>query len=364
MHLDKEISGFFLEEFGVALEKTRLEKYSAQEWRSFCEERKLKQAEGAYTIRNLTAHVLEDTEFAIPNYFHEYFGHGLFIEHSIEGKKLYNLEQKLMKEEKGLKSESEIIEFRKSSRTYEELQKQHNANLMLYEGFAMWIECLLSNMTGNLSIFEKKMSAMPKGQQELCMQFASYSKRFGAHGLFWKSGMPKHYTEQKLEAVLKEVFRADFERIELAVVYGSRKPYSDIDIFVVSDRIQCSFLGWLDVYAVSNATFNELLGKLDISITDALFSGSFVAGKKELFETARSSAINSEITPEIIQYHREHSEKAGKLASKFKRETEEHGNAMRYKASYLANANELEKGKKPLTLKSLMADYPMLKKNY
>lgn len=354
------INAFLKEKFNIKVEKSTVNAYSKEEWVRFCNARNLVNAEGIYIPRNHSAHILLETEFMEQNFFHEYYGHGLYIEHSANGKELHSLEKKLMEEEiANIKDMAELESFRENNTTYNELKEFCKENLSMYEGFAMWMEYYLSGLTGSLDRFEKKFMLMDDGRRLLCQRFIDYSMDYGEHALLYSCGFPKHYNAEIIEDILGRMFRK--EAIDLALIYGSRKPDSDIDIFMVSE-MPCCYFEWLDIYSVSRETFDDLVNKLDISITDALFSGAFVMGEKEILENAKSKVLKKKISKDDILFHRKHAIKAKHLAMKYPETAKEHKSAMRHHSSYLANADELEQGKKPLTLKNLIRKYPELKK--
>jgi len=72
--------------------------------------------------RNQTAVVQEQNSLSL---FHEYFGHGLYSEQSLSGRKLVDLEKRLLEEEKQ--------EFSSGKFTLEDVQKFRNANLTFQE---------------------------------------------------------------------------------------------------------------------------------------------------------------------------------------------------------------------------------------
>lgn len=357
----REINLFLAKKFGIRVEKSSLQGYNREEWERFCTEGGLNDAEGAYMPRDYSAHFLSDSEFAMQSVFHEYFGHGLFIEHAEAGKELHNLEEKLMQEEAGIEKDR-LKDFRRNNAAHVQAREFCNKNLALYEGFAMWMEGYLSSLTGSFAMFRKKFEMLSNEQKSLCAKFASFADEYGEYALLYSCGLPKFHNRGILENILRKMYKKNFECIEFALVYGSRKPYSDIDIFMVAENIECSYLGWIDVYSVSRKTFDGLVGKLDISITDPLFTGDFIFGNKECLGKAKSRILSADIKPEHISYHRQHAEKAKELAMKHAEGSYEHKSAMRYSLSYNANANELEKGNRPLTLKELIRKYPGLKK--
>lgn len=189
-------------------------------------------------------------------------------------------------------------------------------------------------------------------------KLTDYQSVHGEYALLYSCGFPKYYNINILEDILRKLFREDFNSIEFSLVYGSRKPQSDIDIFMVSDKIPNSYLQWIDISSVSNQNFQDLLSKLDLSITDPLFTGQFICGNKTYLEQAKTIINKMPITQETITHHIQHTARAKELALQHCEETKEHQTAMRWSKSYLANAKELKQNRKALTLANLVRKYP------
>lgn len=353
-----EINAYLQERFGISVNESAICRHSAGEWAAFSGSNSFS-ADGAYFVRDRTAHVNSESEFALIDTFHEYFGHGLYIEHSLPGKMLYSLEQKLMKEEReaGLNSRKQLDDFRKQSKTCAEIAEFQRKTIVSYEGFAMWMEWYLSMLTNNLPLYEKKAALRSDSANALTNSFIEFSRQNTDYALLYANGFPKHYNAEILNEIVRNVFKNDLSSMDFALVYGSRKPYSDIDLFIVSEKIPCFFTGWLDVYSVPREKFNGLLANQDISITDALCTGELVYGNDASFQNAKRNAVESAITKEAIEFHLNHSRKAGEMSLKCEN-ADEKRSAARYAVSYRLNAIEMKEGRKPLTLKALIERYP------
>lgn len=353
----KEINSYLQERFGISVNESSLCRHTAEEWKVFSEKYGFN-TEGAYFVRDKSAHVNSDSAFSSTDTFHEYFGHGLYIEHSLAGKELYSLERKLVKEEQdaGIKAEG-LSDFRENNETCKKIQELEKRMLIPYEGFAMWMEWYLSMLTGGTEQYELKSALMRESAKQISSDFIEFSKANTDYALLYANGFPKHYNANVLNEIAGNVFKNDLSSIGFALVYGSRKPYSDIDMFIVSDKIPCFFTGWLDVYSVTRERFNELLSKLDISITDALFTGELVYGDKALFENAKKKALKAKASRKAIDFHLNHAGKARELSDKCS-DAREKRSAARYAVSYFLNAVEMQNGRKPLTLKALIEKYP------
>jgi len=363
--LQKRISKFLQNKFNIIPKKSQLIYHEKKDWERYCLARDLNQSsEGFYCLRDLSAHILTDSEFLLQNLFHEFFGHGLYFEHSINGKEAHSLEQKLREEEKQCKSLNEIKRLRQNNPLYNQILKLQEQDFNQTEGFAMWMELYLSALTKNISGFEKRYEQLANSRKMILDKFIDYGKALGEHAVLFSCGFPKFYDNKILESLLKNIFKQDFESIKFALLYGSRKPYSDIDLFIVSDKIKSNNFGWMDVYSIGKNHFEDLASKLDISVTDALFTGDLILGDKGYLEKIKKRILFSPITPNAIKFHKKHSEKAKILASQCFNSLEHYRSAMQFNESYLKNAFELEKGHKPLTLKKLKSIYPEVFKKF
>src|SRR3990167_5529983 len=114
---------YHLNLLGYKPEQIGLRIFSDGEWGSFCERIGLNSnSSGAYMPRNQTAFLDGNNHLSL---FHEYFGHGLYCEQSLAGRKLVELEKKLLEEEKkefskGKFTLEDIKKFRQPNQTFQE----------------------------------------------------------------------------------------------------------------------------------------------------------------------------------------------------------------------------------------------------
>lgn len=75
-------------------EQTFLQQIPKNQWNEFVEQKRLNpNSVGIYLPRNQTAIVRDESPLSL---FHEYFGHGLYCEQNLIGRKLVDLEKKLL----------------------------------------------------------------------------------------------------------------------------------------------------------------------------------------------------------------------------------------------------------------------------
>ncbi|MFH1332969.1 MAG: nucleotidyltransferase domain-containing protein [archaeon] len=354
IHKIKEnLEKHLLKQFKIYPEKSKVKVYNLPDWITFGNSRGTgAYTPGLYTMIDNTSHLLDCPEIA-QTLFHEHFGHGLYSEHTQTGRELTRLMQEAKKEETAAnpRTSEELRNFRATNTTIQRLIDEKTKHYPEREGFAVWMQHYLSNITGRQGEFKKTLRKASEHLREITEKLIRFSASYGEHALLYDLGFPKHYNKEIIKNLLQRIYPAN--DIKLALLYGSRKPHSDIDIFIVSDRIKREDCEWLDISSVDVKLFEDLVSKLDISVTDPLFTGETILGDERYLEQTQKKILSLEITPEQIKYHKQHAEKAKQIA--LNAPTPKHSQtAMRYNWSYLANAKELEKGRKALTLKQLM----------
>ncbi|PIU29624.1 hypothetical protein COT07_04935 [Candidatus Woesearchaeota archaeon CG07_land_8_20_14_0_80_44_23] len=234
----------------------------------------------------------------------------------------------------------------------EELTRIANSQIGSYEGFAIWLESYLSERTDNNALFEKKMAKeISPSYSSVFNDFKSFEKRYGAFAIVAQLGFPKYYDQSKIVAVLKNFLEKEFDSIELCILYGSKKPYSDIDIFIVSDSVKSFSNHWLDIYSLSRSEFDEKIKNFSIDALDPVFSGEVLKGDN--IEQIKQRVLSMPVTEDTISYNLKKSEEQGQIAGMYHEDSKERRIALSYQRSYYENAKNLKEGKKILTLKSI-----------
>jgi len=280
--------------------------------------------------KSLTARLRKDSEFLDVNLLHEYFGHGTYIEHSIPGMEIQRLEDE---------------------GSADPLVEQLEWDI---EGFAMWIEHFLSERTGRIPLFERKMDeVIGEDHKSIFEAFLNFTNEYGRLALFGEMELPKHYEEEEVVDTIRRLSKEKFGNIDLGILYGSRQPYSDIDIFLVSPDIESRHYGWLDVYAKSREEFESRLLLLDILITDPIMTGSQIIGEETLQRHYRRILHQEPITEEAISHNLARADEERSKALEYRPDTKGRLKGLKNSRIYRMNARELETGKKPLSLQAL-----------
>lgn len=341
-----EGKNFLRKEFNLGIEKSKIKLYSNKQWSEFCKLNNFEeQYSGLYLPEYYLAYVNKNSKFLIPDMFHELYGHGLFCEKSILGKELTNI----------IKEKRLVKDFLYSPI---DLSKQifgfMNYNIKNYEGFAMWLESKISIETGNKKLWEEKKQKLPKENVNVFEQFKQLENKISSFGLISQMGFPKYYSEETIRNLFSKLYSERLNSIDLAILYGSKKPESDIDLFIVSNnKTNNYFNGWLDVYEVNRDDFKYWLNNLDISITDPLFSGILIYGNENYFNFLKSLVIKTPISQESINYNISEAKKQQKILENNSLNNYQSKLCKSYINSFYKNSKQLVLGNKHLTLKNL-----------
>lgn len=269
-------NSFYQDLLGYKPEQTRLQTLTQEQWQPFCERTGLNQnSSGIYLPRNKTAVIPSESETVPLGLFHEYFGHGLFCEQTLSGRRLVDLERKLLEEEKqefnGRKFTLEDVQrFRKDNQSFQKLSGFRRQNLIQYELFAMWTEYLLSGEFGLREMFDGKYDGLTSEIQEQIDGIVNFSGQYGNLATFYSFGLRKIQDKVRLLKLSQDLFNDSLNKTRLILHFGSGKPFSDIDLFVVSNDILPSYDSWLDIRAYKFDEIERGIKVLNPMITDPL----------------------------------------------------------------------------------------------
>jgi hypothetical protein len=176
-----------------------------------------------------------------------------------------------------------------------------------------------------------------------------FQQNTGNLALFYSLGAAKYHTKQRVVNLLEDIFKENVRTINLAVLYGSRKPYSDMDLLIVSDNIKSYTNKWLDIYAIPKANFEDMTKNFDISIVQPLMTGELIMGERDYFINKKEQLKNQKITLEAIKYNISKAKEQAHL-SKFEAKPQDYYKGIGYLKTYSRNALSLSNGKRTFTL--------------
>ena len=314
--------------------------------------------------RNQTAIIHGENTLSL---FHEYFGHGLYCEQNLTGRKLVDLERRLLEEEKQEFSKrrftlEDIQKFRQGNLTFQELENFRQENLGRYELFAIWTEYLLSEEHNLREDFERKYDSLARQEKEAADSVINFSQQYGNLATFYAQGMVRRIITERVRELLEDIYKDKLQDVKFALLYGSKKEFSDIDVFMVgSGTPNEAHSDWLDVKYKSHKEFRKGLRNFDVRILTPLMNGEFIFGDKNYFEQVREQVQNQPITEEAIRHNLKWSSRMQRLKDENSQDDFLKNKFNGYSQTYLANALALRQGLRLFSKEELLSYSPQEK---
>ncbi len=349
---------FYQDLLGYKPKQTFLEQVPENKWGEFARQRGLNQnSSGIYLPRNQMAVIQEKNPLSL---FHEYFGHGLYCEQSLQGIKLLDLEKNLLEEEKqefqGRKfSLEDVQKFRATNKTFQKLDELRKQNLTQYEIFAIWTEYLLSGENNLRNEFGKKYDSLLREEKEAIDSIINFSEQYGNLATFYASGLARRTNQKRVKKLLEEIYgNKEINNSKLVLLTGSKKSFSDIDLFVSSNYLQTIKNNWLDLVVFNEEDFERRIRLFEIQVTLPIIEGEFVIGDENYLEQKRIQLQKQSITKEAIQHNFQKSKEQKQRALEYPENSEERNVGLSYSKTYLINALALNDGKRIFTNENLV----------
>ncbi|MEX0920905.1 MAG: hypothetical protein WDZ62_01450 [Candidatus Pacearchaeota archaeon] len=348
---------FYQDLLGYKPEETSLEKVHELQWERFAIQKGLNpHSSGIYLPRNQTAVIRGENLLTL---FHEYFGHGLYCEQNLTGRKLVDLEKKLLEEEKREFQNrkftlKDLNAFRKDSSTSQKLGEFREKNLGSYELFASWTEYLVSKKFGLENEFEERYNNFVEKDKKVFDSIINLSENYGDLATFYAQGLARKTNPKRTKSLLKDMIK-NLDSVKLGVLFGSKKPFSDIDVYLVSDKIEPSKSDWIDVRVHDSKRFEEGIKNFDLRVMDPLFSGELIFGEEDYFKEQKQKLQEQPITEESIKYNLKKSRDYGNQPPEYFESFDRVNDPSSYTKTYLANALALKEGLKLFTKKDLIS---------
>lgn len=330
----KLISNILENEFKFKPEESRLIYNNHEEWKILTRNSD-KNIRGLFQPRLLTAHVcLEPSETLMASIIHEYFGHGSYCEHTLNGKKIVAFERRLKEIENNLAgielpigariniiegnsglitskdtdfdytlsiSKEKSNEYLALKQYYENFYKE---NMLTYEGFAVWLEEFLLLKSGNINIWEKRLNEINGSPYELFYKkFKEFESKNGLLSLIYRVGFPKQFDSESIKKVVSEHIPLD--KLDQLILYGSKRDYGDIDLLCIlkdSKDIDKIYTEDLDISLFTKKELQEKINFFDIEITQPLLTGELIIGDKYIFENNKNKLMNIKFSDEAYKY--------------------------------------------------------------
>ncbi len=268
----KKCNSLLEEKFDLKIEKTKLNLYPKEEWQKFIESKNLTgKCEEVYLPASYSANILKDSKFILLNIFHCYFGHGLFCENTPLGRKLVNATKQGELEDKFLYEyvADDGLPF-----------MQAIAN---YEGFALWIEGWLSNLTGHKELWEERLKTIRIPFLSFLKRYENIEEEFGSYGVIYKQGFFRQVLKKIIIDPLKEkepeiinntkyIFRVKKKQTDkVYIITSSAKRYK-----IPTRLFKTTYLDYKE--------FNYYCDNLNPIATDIIKNGELIYGNKREVE--------------------------------------------------------------------------------
>lgn len=342
--------GLINEKFGLSLtEVDGPNLHDELSWKEHCKRYKIAHSNfGAFYPLLMQSHVVMGTPYTEALLVHEHIGHGLFYEHSQMGKLIRFLEEALLNLEEAEKEEKK-----------KELETLTKGRIASIEGFAVWMEKYILGQLGMDEKWRLRFDDLKPLHREGLRLAEQEEKSFGDYGVIYGAGLPKHYNSLDLVRLCKLYFGQKFTAIDFIILYGSRKPESDIDICVIGNLEETVvFEPWLDMKIENRNLFLRKLKNFDLLALSIIANGSVIFGNSSEIEKLRELVRNLSITREAIEYNQGRAERA--------KTNIENGNiynlrsAIKTMVTSRINSIALSQGKKWLRIEDLEKDVPDL----
>ncbi|MFA5071878.1 MAG: hypothetical protein WC511_05990 [Candidatus Pacearchaeota archaeon] len=355
--LFNSINEYYQDLLGYKPEQTSLKQIPKNKWDEFATQRGLNpNSSGIYLPRNQTSFIRDENPLSL---FHEYFGHGLYCEQNLTGRKLVDLEKKLLEKEKQEFQNKnftleELNNFRRRNEVFNELDNFKQENLGRYELFAIWTEYLLSQKFNLKNKFEKKYDSLSNQEKEAVDSVINFSESYSDLATMYAQGMARRTTTKRVGELLREIYGNEkVNNSKLILLTGSKKPFSDIDLFASSNYLQEIKNDWLDLCVFDEEDFEKRIKLFEIQVTYPIMLGDFITGDEDYLKKKKKQLIEQPITEEAIKHNLRKSEEQKQRAEQYPRNVKEREVGLDYSKTYLANALMLKKGKRIFDLKKL-----------
>jgi hypothetical protein len=274
--------------------------------------------------------------------------------------KLIELERKLLEKEKREFSSKrfnleDLQKFREQNQIFKELENFRQENLGRYELFAIWTEYLLSSEHNLREDFERKYDSLSGQEKEAIDSVINFSETYGDLATMYAQGMARRTTKKRVKKLLEDIYGEEaVDNSRLVLLTGSKKPFSDVDLFASSSHLQTTKNNWLDLVSFDEENFERKIRLFETQVTHPIMTGEFIAGDKNYLQQKRKQLQEQPITKEAIQHNFEKSEKE-RIASEETNDKKLKDNFYSYSQTYLANALALREGKRLFTKEDLFS---------
>ncbi|MCK5150105.1 hypothetical protein KAJ87_04230 [Candidatus Pacearchaeota archaeon] len=248
----------------------------------------------------------------------------------------------------------DIQRFRQQNQTFQKLDEFRRQNLLQSETFAIFTEYFLSNKFEVKDKFNKKYDCLENKEKEAVDSAINFSQQHGDLATFYASGLARKTTQERVGKLLGEIYGSRLNDVKFALLYGSKKEFSDIDVFVVSDTLKEIKNNWLDVNVIESSEFEKELKLFDVEITHPISVGEFIFGDKNYLLEKRKQLKEQPITKEAIKHNLQEAEKQRRFAFEYPENSSERKIGLSYFLTSKLIAENLKQGKRVFTREKLL----------
>lgn len=192
-------------------------------------------------------------------------------------------------------------------------------------------------------------------EKEAVDSVINFDEQYGNLATFYASGLARRTTPERVRKLLEDVYGDKLQDVRFALLYGSKKEFSDIDVFMVgSGTPNEAHSDWLDVKYKSHKEFKKGLENFDVRILTPLMNGEFIFGDRNYFEQAREQILSQTITAEAIKHNLKWSSRMQRLRDENLENDFLRTKFEEYSQTYLAHALALRQGQKLFTKEDLL----------
>lgn len=281
-HFLNEASNYLKLDFGLERPSSNIHSYSENEWRDL----EKQGISGIAFYDPKKEEVGLSPKASVTDVIHEYFGHALYTEQSLLGKKFKQTIQK-------------------DTKTTEETKEFFEKITPLQEGFSIWMEEKILKQLGLTGLWQERHEVITKSPY--CNLYKSFLKEESDKGtitLLYKLGFPKSKDPEIIKKVAKENLK-NFDSLEYLIQYGSLE--RDIDLLAVypDEVLQKKgmiYNGCIDINVLNKTLFLQKLKLYDIEILEPILTGNLLTGNEKDFKKIKSEIKKGTPSKEAIEY--------------------------------------------------------------
>ncbi|MDD4290458.1 MAG: nucleotidyltransferase domain-containing protein, partial [Patescibacteria group bacterium] len=198
---------------------------------------------------------------------------------------------------------------------------------------------LISGELGLNDLFGRKYDSLAGQEKEAVDSAINFSEQYGNLATMYAQGMARRTTPERVRKLLEDVYKDKLQDVRFALLYGSRKEFSDIDVFMVGNGAPNeAHSDWLDVKYKSHKEFKKGLENFDVRILTPLMNGKLIFGERGYFEKSKQQVLSQPITEEAIRHNLKWSSRMQRLRNENLENDFLRNKFEGYSQTYLANA--------------------------